>query len=216
MASILSQGAGGYPGLNRGGVRVCSAGTLDDKDVSIDAKTKKALRRAGYTASDSLSRSISREMIASADLILTASRRHRTRVLRLAPDALARTYTIREFARYCANIMTRPVSDTLRSPTDRLRAAVPLANHQRGMSFPSRLEDDDIVDPAGRSRWAHSRTVQLIVAAATPILAIAFREPLSGAPGHASLVGIGTPGVSPSGTRSHNSLLVQGVHRKIV
>ena len=150
--------------------------------MPIDAKTKKALRRAGYTAPDALSRSVSPEMIASADLILTASRRHRTQVVRMAPDALARTYTIREFARYCAIIVTRPVSATVLSPADRLKAAMRLAHQQRGMSFPSRLEDDDIPDPIGGSRWAHSRMVRLIVATATPILAIAFREPPSVAP----------------------------------
>jgi protein-tyrosine phosphatase len=181
IVSVLNQGAGGYPGLSSDGVRLNSACTSDEEGVPIDAKTKKALRRAGYTAPDALSRSVSPEMIASADLILTASRRHRTQVVRMAPDALARTYTAREFARYCAPIVI-PVSATVLSPADRLKAAMRLAHQQRGMSFPSRLEDDDIPDPIGGSRWAHSRMVRLIVATATPILAIAFREPPSVAP----------------------------------
>ena len=158
---------------------VHSAGTLDDEGVPIDAKTKKALRRAGYSAPDALSRSVSPEMIASSDLILTASRRHRTHVVRMAPDALPRTYTIREFSRYCAVIGKRPNSATVPSPAAQLKAAMTLARQQRGMQFPTRLEDDDLPDPAGGSRWTHSRTVRLIVATVTPILAVAFREPPS-------------------------------------
>lgn len=160
-------------------MRLFSAGTIRQEGVPIDAKTERALRRAGYyTAPDVLSQSVTPELIASADLILTASRRHRTQVVRMDPNALARTYTIREFARYCAIITSRQVNGPVLSPADQLNSAMSLAQQQRGMSFPSRVEDDDIPDPAGGSRWSHSRMVRLIVAAATPILAIAFSETL--------------------------------------
>ena len=99
IVSVLVQGAGGRPSLG-GGVRADSAGTMDNYGVPVDKRTRKALRRAGYRAPDVLSRTISPQMIASADLVLTASTRHRTQVVRMAPDALPKTYTFREFARY--------------------------------------------------------------------------------------------------------------------
>lgn len=178
IVSVLDQGAGGHPGLADGGVLLSSAGTIEDDGVPVDPKTRKALRRAGYRAPEGLSQTISPEMIASADLILTASRRHRTQVVRMCPDALPRTYTIREFARYCA-LISRRTLNAYEGPADQLRAAMALAQQQRGMSFPARAEDDDIPDPAGGSRRTHRRTVRLVVDAVTPILAVAFPEPPS-------------------------------------
>ena len=135
IVSVLVQGAGGRPGLGSG-VRVSSAGTMDDSGVPVDKRTRKALRRAGYRAPDVLSRTISPQMIASADLVLTASRRHRTQVVRMAPDALPKTYTFREFARYCAGIPSRSVGTDAHSSAEQLRSVVDLANRKRGMSFP--------------------------------------------------------------------------------
>ena len=175
LQSVLSEGAGGFPGLG-GSVSISSAGVSHDEGVPVDPSTKRALLRAGYSAPDHLSRRVTPELIGSADLILTASRRHRTQVVRMDPDALSRTYTAREFARYCSTILSRPPTATLRSPAGRLEAALLLAQQERGMSFPARATDDDIPDPVGRSKRVHSRVVRLIVETSTSILAVASAD----------------------------------------
>lgn len=176
LLSVLYQGAGGYPGLADGTVSISSVGISHEEGVPTDPGTRKALHRAGYSTSDGLSQRITREMIASSDLILTASRRHRTHVVRMVPDALPRTYTAREFARYCSVMLTEPAPATVLTPAGRLEAALLLAQQQRGMSFPSRVDDDDIPDPAGGSRRVQSRVVRIIIDTITPILAVASRD----------------------------------------
>ena len=177
--AILDQGAKGLPGLATSGIHVTSAGTSGAEGVPIDAKTSRVLRKAGYDAPDSLSRGVSAELVESADLILTASRRHRTQIVRMSPEALAKTFTMREFARYCVLALEQP-GDANQSPAERLSVAVAFAQNKRGLSFPVRAEDDDIHDPAGRSRRAHRRTLRLIVDSLSPLLAVAFRGSASG------------------------------------
>ena len=181
IAAILDQGAKGLPGLASSGIHVTSAGTSGAEGVPIDAKTSRALSNAGYDAPESLSRGINTELVESADLILTASRRHRTHVVRMSPEALAKTFTMREFARYCVWALEQP-GEANQSPAERLSVAVAFAQDKRGLSFPARAEDDDIPDPAGRSRWAHRRTLRLIVESLSPLLAVASRGSASGTP----------------------------------
>ena len=181
VAAILDQGAKGLPGLAASGIHVTSAGTSGAEGVPMDARTARALRKAGYDAPESLSRGISTELVESADLILTASRRHRTQIVRMSPEALAKTFTMREFARYCL-LALEHLGDANQSPAERLSVAVAFAQNNRGLRFPAQAEDEDIPDPAGRSRWAHRRTLRMIVDSLSPLLAVVSRGSASGTP----------------------------------
>lgn len=112
--------------------------------------------------------------VAESDLILGATRRHRTAVIQQNPVALQRVFSIREFARLTAHVDPTALSG---SPVERARMLVGLARAQRGLVPPDNPEDDDVADPMGRSAEAHHEAAQAIRAAVHSIIdAIAPRR----------------------------------------
>ncbi|MCI1261725.1 MAG: hypothetical protein LKG20_05510 [Tetrasphaera jenkinsii] len=83
--------------------------------------------------------------IRAADLILTATAEHRSRVLVEVPAAFKRTFTIREFATVLAERGLRPGADP-----DAWRAAIAQVARYRGGA-----DDADIEDPYRRGRAAY-------------------------------------------------------------
>lgn len=113
------------------------------------------------------SRRLTSGMVAEADLVLTAERRHRQLVVTLQPSALARAFCFREFVR----LLTGAERNEL--PADPVRhahAAVAMARSRRGMPGFVRAEDDAIPDPITHAPGAHQRSVALIAATARQLV----------------------------------------------
>ncbi|MGZ4630503.1 MAG: arsenate reductase/protein-tyrosine-phosphatase family protein [Oryzihumus sp.] len=84
-------------------------------------------------------------LVASADLVLTATRRHRGEVATLHPRALSYAFTLRDFADLVADL---PAPDTRGGdPRSRVRALVQAAAARRGLNPPLEAAETDIVDP---------------------------------------------------------------------
>lgn len=148
-----------------------SAGVRALAGSPIDPKMLVALGHP-QAATDFAARQVEKHMIAGADLVLTATRRQRSAVVSLVPPALAKTYTLAEFARYCAAYRaTQPGDDGVGSLDDPLSDVIAFAGRRRGGDIPRRLEDDDISDPHGRSLRVHRRVARLIDAKAAAVLA---------------------------------------------
>lgn len=171
MASVLLNGVEGRPGLLDSGIHLTSAGVAAAPGIAIDSRTAEALERAGFPVPGTVSTQLQPEQIASADLILTASRRHRAKIVRTLPQAREWTFTMREFARYCELVS----ADTLQGdhdPAARLRTALAQAQEMRGFAVPARPEDDDLADPIDGAPRVHRKMVRLIAASADSILAV--------------------------------------------
>ncbi len=116
-------------------------------------------------------RVVTKELVATADLVLTATRAQRGAVVQLVPRASRRTFTIREFSRLLASI---PADDRI-SLTD-LCLLVEAARSRRGfVEPPGNPDDDDIEDPYLRPVDVYQRVaarldveVQTIAAHLTP------------------------------------------------
>ena len=102
----------------------------------------------GLTSEGFLARQLTPAMVAESDLVLTATRAIRSRVLEDSPAALRRTFTIRELAALLD--VVPPDSDP------RQLVATLAAERSRAV-----LDDYDVPDPYGRGEEAHA------VAAAT-------------------------------------------------
>lgn len=140
-------------GLDRrhgpGGVLVRSAGTMGLEGRPMDERSAALLADLGGSADGFVARRLTPEMVAAAELVLTATRDHRARSVRLHPRALRRTFTVRELA----DILSRLPDDELPTagdPTERLRELVRVAGDHRGLHLPDRPEDHDLVDPFRR------------------------------------------------------------------
>ena len=77
---------------------VASAGVQGWREAPVDSMVVLELERLGARADGFASRALEAEMVDDADLILTATREHRSEVLSRHPNALRRTFTLREFA----------------------------------------------------------------------------------------------------------------------
>jgi protein-tyrosine phosphatase len=85
-------------------------------------------------------------MIGRADLVLTATRQHRSAVVSALPAAIGRTFTILQFARLCEEVAPISASDT----ADLGRELVVQAKLARSSVQPVPGEQDDLPDPMGK------------------------------------------------------------------
>jgi protein-tyrosine phosphatase len=120
-------------------------------------------------------------MVEQADIILGASRIHRSACVRMDLSALGRAFTMREFARLSAAVDDDALQRTLEragdDPDARVRAATDLVREVRGtMDPPGDPALDDVFDPELSRRRAHyARAVSEMIPALDAAVAFADR-----------------------------------------
>jgi protein-tyrosine phosphatase len=172
LQAMLTEALPGPCGPDGRGVRVRSAGTGALVGQDIDPPMRAALERRGVRPGPFVARQLDTDMVADADLVLTASRQVRSVVVRLSPSSLPKTFTILEFARYCdAFREERPGTDA-EALGDRLADVLAFAQDRRGTLVPRRPEDDDIADPHRRSARRYRRAAKTLAKAAVSILEV--------------------------------------------
>ncbi|WP_314139200.1 low molecular weight phosphatase family protein [uncultured Plantibacter sp.] len=137
-------------GVTAGGhlIRVSSAGTGMQPELVMPPEVIEQSRRFGGDPSGHVPRQLNRDIVADADLILTATREHRSDVARLLPRASRVTFTVPQFARLIAE--TEPAVD--------LWELVAEVAAERGLvPPPANPDDDDIEDPYRRSAETYER-----------------------------------------------------------
>ncbi|WP_246328327.1 low molecular weight phosphatase family protein [Curtobacterium pusillum] len=138
-----------------------SAGTIAQDGAPMDELAAAQSARLGGSPVSHRSRYLTSSIAAAADLVLTAERSHRAAVVSLAPRAVKRAFTIKQFARVLEGLEPGDLSG-VRTPEElvervaRLRGTVPP---------PADPADDDIDDPYRRSEATHVRVADEIDAA---------------------------------------------------
>jgi len=125
-----------------------SAGTRAVYGSAMEPTSELVLRSLGGDGRNFQARQIDPEMVAAADVILTMTRQHRTRVLNTSPRSLPRTFTLRE----AQSLLERVPCSGLSSPKDldrRCRELVAEMGRQRATRHSARPRSDDIRDPIG-------------------------------------------------------------------
>lgn len=133
---------------------VASAGVRGWDRKPMDSMAAHELARLGHSAESFRSHPIDSYLVASADLILTATREHRSEVLALNPQALRRSFTLVEFAALTALV-----------DGDDPAALVAAAAQRRSLA-PAMA---DVPDPYRRGPEVHRATADQIDAAVTTI-----------------------------------------------
>jgi protein-tyrosine phosphatase len=118
--------------------RAASAGTHALPDEPMHPSAARVLRERGADPDGFRSRRLSAELVASADLVLTATRQERSVCVALAPSAVGRAFTIRQFGRLAGAVPRRKA--TTAELLDEIRAV-------RGRLQPVGPEEDDLADP---------------------------------------------------------------------
>ena len=154
-------------------VVVVSAGTEAPVGAPMSPPAAAISTSLGADPSSHAAQQLTIEQVRDADLVLVASRAHRSEVARMLPRVARRLFTIREFGRL-AQAVTESAPDAARSADD-LRELVAKAVALRGYLSPVQPELDDIVDPIGRSDRTYARMAKELVPAVNAATALLFR-----------------------------------------
>ncbi|MEU8300636.1 low molecular weight phosphatase family protein [Micromonospora sp. NPDC048909] len=125
-------------------VTVASAGTDALEGLPMHPYAADVAAETGADPTDFRTRRLAADLLAGATLVLTATRRQRSVCTSLAPAALHRTFTLRQFGRLAA--AAEPPEEIAGDP---LRAAVEAAARARGRLQPAAPGMDDLRDPIG-------------------------------------------------------------------
>ncbi|MBC9821916.1 low molecular weight phosphatase family protein [Terrabacter sp. MAHUQ-38] len=147
------------------GVEVASAGTRALVGAPIEPGSVDALGEVHADAAGFAARQITPALIRDADLVVTATQRHRHEVVALLPRALRRTFSLGELADLLrdADLGVEMAALEAHDPTgpaasDASWAArlAALAWSRRGRSTIRQPEESDIPDPYGRGSAAYA------------------------------------------------------------
>lgn len=124
---------------------ISSAGTHAIGGHPMHRHTARLLHDRGITVPDSWrTRPVDRDLLLDSDLILTATRQQRSMLVERAPDSLAKTFTILQFARYAESTRDMGAWDPHRQDGRQLLQSL------NRSEVSQRPEDDDLADPVGR------------------------------------------------------------------
>jgi protein-tyrosine phosphatase len=133
-------------------VRVTSAGVRALVGDPMNENSAAELQRLGGDPSGFVARQVTGLVAGEADLVLTATRDLRSRVLEEAPRALKRTFTIREFAALADSGIDR---GRVSGPAD----LVAQAASWRGSA---QIVDYDVPDPIGQTPQVHRAVADIL------------------------------------------------------
>jgi len=132
---------------------VTSAGTWGQQGHEMEPGALLALTELGIDTSGFAASPLTENAVAATDLVLVATREHRSEVVNLVPAAVRRTFTLHELARIAGAAPPRDgtrIASSDRSATAQVRDAVAWAAQVRGsVPRPEVDDDDDLADPLG-------------------------------------------------------------------
>ncbi|MEU6075030.1 low molecular weight phosphatase family protein [Micromonospora sp. NPDC047074] len=148
-------------------VSLGSAGTDAVEGLPMHPYAAELAAETGGVPAGFRSRALRPEYLVGATLVLAATRRQRSVCTALAPAALHRTFTIRQFGRLAA--AADPTTDPADGP---LRAAVEAAARARGRLQPAAGDADDLRDPIGGTAADFRRCAEEIERSMRPLAAL--------------------------------------------
>jgi protein-tyrosine phosphatase len=155
--------------LMAAGIRatVTSAGTRAMVGHPMTDEAAFLATRYGAEPALHAARQLSEDLIAGADLILTATREHRGEVVSLHPRVARYAYTLNQFAR----LVAQPADAALElAPTPTITSYLAEISATKGLALPpAHPDDDDIEDPYRRSAEVYDRVGHIIDTAVTTI-----------------------------------------------
>ena len=133
---------------------------LDLPEAASEQQAAAELRALAGDDHGFVSRQLTVDLLADADLVLTATRQHRSEAVSRCPKVLRSAFTLRELHR----LLVDADLDALPSdPADRVRELVDLARRRRGFVPPAEPGEDDVADPYGGSPQEYAATTRQIL-----------------------------------------------------
>jgi protein-tyrosine phosphatase len=143
-------------------VEVGSAGVRALVGSSMTVEAAAELRALAGDDDGFVSRQLTVDLLAGADLVLAATRQHRSEAVNRCPKVLRCAFTLRELHRL---LVDADLDGLPSDPADRVRELVDLARRRRGFVPPAEEGEDDVADPYGGSAQVYAATTRQIVPA---------------------------------------------------
>ena len=161
---------------------VTSAGTSAVVGSPMTRQAAALSIRLGGGSTDHVARAVTAEIVDSVDLVLTATRAHRSEIVALLPRASRYTFTVRQFARLLDSLDASILAPVQESIPERGRRLVVEAAAQRGFLPPlAQASDDDVEDPFRLSDEVYDRVGSQIDRATAQIAAaLVGKRPVPG------------------------------------
>ena len=138
----------------------------------VDAMAARGLDLTGHE-----SRQLDEEMLRRADLVIAMARMHVREVAVLAPEALPKTFTLKELARTAAAVGERGRDE----PLDAWLGHIASRRVTRSLVGVGHDDTLDVADPVGRGRAQYEATADLLDALLAQVVDLAF--PVHSRPG---------------------------------
>ncbi|QYF73729.1 low molecular weight phosphatase family protein [Cryobacterium sp. PAMC25264] len=160
---------------------VASAGTQSMVGHDMTPEAAQLAQHYGADPTAHRAQQLTERLIADADLVLTATREHRSAVVSLHPRASRYTYTLNQLARLLPGALAPSSEGEPLSPVElvetpqadaatTLRALLGDVSATRGFSPPpTHPDDDDIEDPYRQSAEVYARVGSVVNIAVTTI-----------------------------------------------
>ncbi|HEX3620851.1 MAG TPA: hypothetical protein VHT97_00890 [Acidimicrobiales bacterium] len=152
--------------------RVASAGLLR-AGLPASAHGIDVLRDRGLDMTEHRSQAITRELLASADLVLGMAREHVREAVVLAPTTWPRTFTLKELVRRGEATGPRRPGEALDDWLARAAAG------RRVVELSGSSPEDDVADPIGQPRPAYDRLAAELDDLLDRMIAVAFAGALT-------------------------------------
>ena len=159
-------------------VLVESAGTRALVGADIEPGSVAALEAVGSDTRDFASRQLAPAMLDAADIVITATQKHRAEAVALHPRALRKTFTLGELADLVRDADLAGAADapsTADRDTPWAAVVAEVARGRRGLNPARTAAESDIPDPYGRGSAAYDlmsneieAQLPVVVAALTP------------------------------------------------
>ena len=154
-----------------------SAGVAALEGDQMTEQAKAISRHNGGNPIAHVAHRLDADDVREADLLLTMTREQRAAVVRMVPAASRRVFTLREFARLEAVVDQRKLDAAVAQHGDnameRFAAAVDLVASRRGfLPLLDNPNEDDVVDPYGRSDATYARSAAQLLPAVESVRAL--------------------------------------------
>jgi len=162
--SVLAAGALSSALTTTQGVTVGSAGTHALVGEAADPVTAGIGTRLGFSLEGHKARQLTPELLAEADMVVTATRQIRSTAVQTYPPSVKYSFTMRQLARILKSAETSFDRGELTGPS-LVTALTRSLNQAKGRLVAPQGEDDNIVDPRGRPLRVHEQSAEAIVEA---------------------------------------------------
>ncbi|MFI7058816.1 hypothetical protein ACIBLB_42845 [Streptosporangium canum] len=156
-------------------LQVISAGTRAEPGRQMAERARRVLVRLGGDPGGFVSRRLTPDLLAAADLVLTATTEHRAESVAGHLPAVTRAFTIAEFGALARAVPAGAVGRH-EDPVRRARALVAEVRALRGLV---QVDRPDIPDPYGRSWFAHRAAGRRVAGSLAVPLRLLTRSPAS-------------------------------------